>query len=163
MARRLTVEMRDRIREREVAEYHRLSQLESNKVAERERSGALMIGRNVLSTDKRSGVRLVRTQRSAQGLVKAPASVKEKGWNGVPQNMPANVYPNKDRHRRYVDTTQPLTTVRSLTSVEPSATPMYVGDLRASDINGRSEKFMALRPALAAEPTHMIVKRRPRV
>lgn len=163
MPRYITLEQRDRIRARVITEYHRLSQIEAEKVATRERSGAIMVGRNVLPTANRFGTRLVRTQRKADGTVKGPASIKEKGWNGVPQNMPSNVYPSREQHRHYVDTQAPTTTVRSLTTEPYNVKAPFIADVKASDIKGRSDRTVKLagihNSVIPHECASIIVKR----
>ena len=114
----MTIEERDKLRARRVAHYVDRSEREAAKIAERERRGMVL--------------------RNESGVL--GTSVKDVGWNGVPQGIPVNRYPNKDRRPRYRErpipepNRAPCEQVLMVAPAEPVLFPQ-----RASDARGRTE------------------------
>lgn len=123
-------------RERQAAEFAKLSTAALILQADRERSGKVMIGRNLR-------VRLApKTDRAGLGV--ARSEYRDHSWSGVPQNMPDTRRP---RRRAYSDPTykpepQPI---REPENVFASSPAMFVADIRATDVKGKSDRFFGLR------------------
>lgn len=63
--------------------------------------------------------------------------VREKGWSGIPTDIPANMYPNRRKRNHYIDYSVKTTTTRRIGERPEVPKPAFTADLRASDISGR--------------------------
>lgn len=95
----MTLQERDAYREKLTREFAAQSAKQSRIIADREMSGSIMVGEARRPRIIKRGLSsVIRSER--KGVIKGEHSqpspvpeVHERGWNGVPQNMPANVYP----------------------------------------------------------------------
>jgi hypothetical protein len=121
----MTIQERDKLRARRVAHFVDRSSADAAKVAERERRNMVM--------------------RNETGVL--GDSVKDTGWNGVPQGIPVNKYPNKESRKRYTvlnrdrlgrPLPEPIRPPIEQVLVLPEHQPVLI-EQRASDARGRTE------------------------
>lgn len=123
----MTIVERDRLRARRMLHYTDRSVAEAAKAAERERRGRVM--RN------ETGALAPRSGTFAN-------AVKDTGWNGVPQGIPNNRYPNRDKHPRYAE--KPRSEHGTGQEVQQASLSPIIVPTRANNIGGRAEGSVPL-------------------
>lgn len=118
----MNIKERDAYRERVSREFARRSEQESASIADREQSGKILVrygkGDKVILSSRRAGVR-------------------ERGWQGIPQGIPASAYPNRPHQPKRIDVHAPTVTHREVGERLPIPEPTYLAPVKASVIGGR--------------------------
>ena len=122
-------------RERLARQAARVSEAQGIMEARKQRAQGLMVRVG-------KGHRTIVTQGFQRGVNGSATGIKERGWNGVPQSMPSDVYPSRVKVVKRRDVTAPTTTVAKSELAAPFAesTIPFIADVRASDIQGRAAR-----------------------